>query len=87
MAVKNVDRIRLRAYELARTGQHIDCLTIESALLREGYPDVYSALQDPFVRRHIRELCAAHWSGLPTDRRYDGEAGEIRRRVGERPAP
>jgi hypothetical protein len=59
--VRQVFRIRRRAYELARSGLHIDCLTIESQLEQEGHPLVREVLSDPALRARLRRLCDRHW--------------------------
>jgi hypothetical protein len=55
-----VDQIRWRAYELARSGRHADCMAIERALAADGYPNVRLALQQPHVHDFIARLCEEH---------------------------
>jgi hypothetical protein len=55
--VRRVDYIRSRAYELARSGRHSSCVSIERALEQEGFADAHMALQDPYVRVHVGTLC------------------------------
>ena len=52
-----VDKIRRRAYRLARSGEFADCGDIERILLEQGRADARRALLDPYVRQHIAELC------------------------------
>jgi hypothetical protein len=54
---RHIDQIRLRAKELARSGQYIDCFAIERQLADEGYEGAGSALQDPVVRKLLNKLC------------------------------
>jgi hypothetical protein len=60
MAMRLVDRIRSRAYALAREGRHADCAAVEEALEREGEADARMALRDPYVRARISALCSKH---------------------------
>ena len=54
-----VDEIRARAYELARSGRYSDCPSVRGALEREGYANaVRFALDDPIVKAHVAGLCA-----------------------------
>ena len=52
-----IDRIRRRAYELARSGQLTNCEAVERQLLEEGHADAHLALADPYVREHVGRLC------------------------------
>jgi hypothetical protein len=57
----------VRAMELAESGEHIDCLTVESALAVEGYAEAF----DVFKRRppagwhplYLPKMLAANCSG------------------------
>jgi hypothetical protein len=46
-----------RAYELAASGEHIDYLTIEDQLAREGYPEARDWLDREGLRRTLKEMC------------------------------
>jgi len=59
--VRQVDQVRKRAYELARSGRHIDCLTIESELEQEGYAMARLVLKDEGLRHRLRRICDRHW--------------------------
>jgi hypothetical protein len=52
-----IDRVRRRAYELARSGQFADCDAVERQLLEEGHAGAHLALADPYVREHVGRLC------------------------------
>lgn len=52
-----VDKIRRRAYRLARSGEFADCNEVELTLLEQGQTGVPRALLDPYVRQHVTELC------------------------------
>jgi hypothetical protein len=54
------DEIRRRAFELARSGHHIDCLTIETELADDGFPEAYVVLQDLQVRAELKAICDEH---------------------------
>jgi len=56
-----IQSVRQRAIELAQTGEHIDCLTIELALDREGYPDAYSVCRDDEFRAALKVICDSYW--------------------------
>jgi hypothetical protein len=58
--VRSFHFVRQRAAELARTGQHIDCLTIEMTLEREGFSDAFEALRDSEFRAQLKAQCSAH---------------------------
>ena len=55
------DGIRRRAFELARSGRHIDCVTIETELADGGFPEAYIVLQDLQVRAELRAICDKRW--------------------------
>ena len=46
-----------RARELAASGDHIDNLTIENALIREGYPEARTYLDRNSIRQDLKEIC------------------------------
>jgi hypothetical protein len=52
-----IDRIRRRAYELARSGELPDCEAVERRLLEEGHTEAPLALADPYVHEHVGRLC------------------------------
>lgn len=54
-------KILIRALELAESGHHIDCLTIESALVHEGYHEASELLKNESLRRGLRTMCQKHW--------------------------
>ena len=54
-------RLYIRAFELASSGQHIDCITIVSALAAEGFTDAAEALADERLRSQLRTICQQHW--------------------------
>ena len=54
------DEIRTRAFELAASGHYFDCLTIETELADEGFPEAYVVLQDLQVRAELKAICDAH---------------------------
>jgi hypothetical protein len=53
--------ILFRAIELAESGYHIDCITIESALIDEGYGEAATLLKNEALRRGLRTICDKHW--------------------------
>ena len=54
-----IDRIRSRAYELARTGQLANFDAVERRLIEEGHADAHLALADPYVHEHVARLCVS----------------------------
>lgn len=52
-----------RAYELARSGMHIEPLTVVSVLVREGYPEAADLLKIENFRRDLHVTCAQNWRG------------------------
>jgi hypothetical protein len=50
--------VHRRAYELAGTGQHRDYLTIEQALIAEGYPEARDLFDRNSIRDDLRQICA-----------------------------
>jgi hypothetical protein len=63
----------VRAMQLAESGEHIDCLTVESALAVEGYAEAFEVFKDDRLRAGIRSICQKHWR--PT---AEGEANDNR---------
>jgi hypothetical protein len=55
------DDVERLATGLARSGRHIDCLTIESQLAHEGHAEVYVVLQDAALRARLKAICDEHW--------------------------
>ncbi len=53
--------ILFRALQLAESGEHIDCLTIESALLDEGYHEAVVLMKNEHLRSGLRTICNKHW--------------------------
>jgi hypothetical protein len=51
----------VRAMQLAESGRHIDCLTVESALAVEGYAEAFEVFKDDRLRAGIRAMCHKHW--------------------------
>jgi hypothetical protein len=49
--------VHRRAYELARSGLHIDYLTIENQIVGEGYPEARDWLDRDGLRRDLKEIC------------------------------
>jgi hypothetical protein len=47
--------------QLAESGRHIDCLTVESALAVEGYAEAFEVFKDDRLRAGIRAICQKHW--------------------------
>ena len=47
----------VRAMELAESGEHIDVLTVESALAVEGYAEAFDVFKDDRLRAGIRAIC------------------------------
>jgi hypothetical protein len=68
--VRRVDYIRSRAYELARSGRHSSCASIERTLEREGFADAGMALRDPYVRVHLGSLCGSAKRHRPNPSTY-----------------
>jgi hypothetical protein len=54
------EKVRNMAFELARSGRHFDCLSIEAELADTGYPEAYIVLQEAALRKKLDELCAEH---------------------------
>jgi hypothetical protein len=52
-----IDRIRSRAYELARSGQLANFDAVERRLIEEGHAHARLALADPYVHEHVARLC------------------------------
>jgi hypothetical protein len=49
--------VRKRADELAVSGKYRDWLSIETAIIGEGYGEARSILDDKFIRDNLNELC------------------------------
>ena len=49
--------MRRRAFELAESGDHIDYLTIEAALINEGYPEARTYLDRNSLRDDLKAAC------------------------------
>jgi hypothetical protein len=64
-AVKLAENVRQLAFELARSGRHVDSRSIEAELADAGYPEAYVVLQEPALHKSLDELCAQH--RRPTD--------------------
>ena len=47
--------------ELAESGEHIDCLTIEATLIREGYGEAVDLLKNEHLRKGLRTICNKRW--------------------------
>lgn len=54
--------INRKAYSLAASGAHIDCITIVSALVDEGYPEAREFLDSDLIRSDLRRICRQHWA-------------------------
>ena len=50
--------IRIQAFEMARSGEFIDCQSIETALEKSGIANAPVALRDPPIRSRLDKLCA-----------------------------
>ena len=51
----------MRAIQLAESGQHYSCLTVEVALAAEGYPEAFGVFKDDGLRAGILAICQKHW--------------------------
>ena len=49
--------VRSRAKELAATGEHIDWISVEHCLQREGHIEARDWLDDEILRRDINSIC------------------------------
>ena len=49
--------IRVQAFEMARSGEFIDCEAIEAALEKNGVDNARVALRDRVIRSRLDELC------------------------------
>jgi len=49
--------IRIQAFRMARSGDFVDCLSIESELDRSEHGRARGALADQVIRSHIDRLC------------------------------
>jgi hypothetical protein len=52
----------LRAIQLAESGEHLGCPTIERALVAEGFDDATELFRDDHLRAGLRAICRRHWS-------------------------
>ena len=50
-----------RAYELALTGEYPDFVSIEEAIVREGYAEAVPWLEFPGVIESLSAICAISW--------------------------
>jgi hypothetical protein len=55
------EEVRRLAVDLALSGRHIDCITIESQLANDGHPEAYVVLDDPIFRAQLTAICNEHW--------------------------
>jgi hypothetical protein len=53
--------IRIQAFEMARSGEFIDCQSIETALEKSGIANARIALRDRPIRSRLDKLCAQNW--------------------------
>jgi hypothetical protein len=71
----------VRAMQLAESGEHIDCLTVERALAVEGYADAFEVFKDDRLRAGIRAICHKHWRQTAereaNDNRSSAEADKL----------
>ncbi|EHK53414.1 hypothetical protein MAXJ12_30397 [Mesorhizobium alhagi CCNWXJ12-2] len=51
----------MRAIQLAESGNHFSCLTVETALAAEGYAEAFEVFKDDSLRVGIWALCQKHW--------------------------
>jgi hypothetical protein len=47
--------------QLAESGEHIDVLTVESALVNGGFHEAFAVFKDDRLRAGIRAICQKHW--------------------------
>src|SRR4051794_40822110 len=60
------ENVTRRAVELAKSGRHRDCISIEAELDRDGFPEVYVVLDQPELRASVKALCQLHWHAPET---------------------
>jgi hypothetical protein len=51
----------IRAIQLAESGQHYSCLTVEIALAAEGYAEAFDVFKDDKLRAGISAICQKYW--------------------------
>jgi hypothetical protein len=70
----------MRAIQLAESGQHYSCLTVEIALAAEDYPEAFDVFKDDRLRAFISAICQKHWrpnaDGDANDNRPFQEGGQ-----------
>jgi hypothetical protein len=59
--IMTIASLLMRAIQIAESGEHIDCLTVESALVAEGYHEALEVFKDDRLRAGIRAICQKHW--------------------------
>ena len=52
----------LRAIQLAESGEHLGCPTIERALVAEGFNDATELFRNDHLRAGLRAICRRHWN-------------------------
>jgi hypothetical protein len=55
------------AFQMARSGEFVDCLSIETALERSGHPRAVMALGEARIRSLVNLLCSEHGRGDATE--------------------
>ena len=58
-----ISGIRMLAFQMARSGEFVDCLSIETALERSGHPRAVLALREPRIRALVNVICSEHGEG------------------------
>jgi len=61
--------ISQQANELARSGKHMDWLSVEWALRSEGFSEARSLLDNPQIREELDRICKIAQSSAETDNR------------------
>jgi hypothetical protein len=51
----------MRAIQLAESGRHHNCLTVEIALAAEGYAEAFDVFKDDRLRAGISAICQKSW--------------------------
>ena len=49
--------IRQQAYELARSGNYLDWLSVERALRGDGWGEARAILDNPSIREELNQIC------------------------------
>jgi hypothetical protein len=75
----------IRAIQLAESGKHYSCLTVESALVAEGYAEAFEVFKDDRLRAGIRAICQRHWGSNPGGADNDNRPPGWRRKGRSRP--